>query len=137
VIVPARRVEPALGGELGALLRHDAGGMRLVAERDLQHLVGRRHLQVERQVDLGAEPVDVVVGDVPAILAQMRGDAVRPGLRRELRRAHGVGVLDAARVPDGRDMVDVDAEAKVTPGCAHLRCFLVLRGLSRAPDRPN
>ena len=49
LIVLARRVEPAFGGALLALLRHEAGGMRLVPQRDRQHLVGRRHLEIERE----------------------------------------------------------------------------------------
>ena len=44
----ARRVEPALGRPLLALLGHDAGGVRAVAERDIDHLLGRRHLEIER-----------------------------------------------------------------------------------------
>ena len=52
MIVPAGRVEPAFGGALLAPLRHDAGGMRPVPERDRQHLVGRRHLEIERQASI-------------------------------------------------------------------------------------
>ena len=79
-------VEPALGGALLAPLGHDAGGVGAMRERDRQHLLGRRHLEVERQRDLGAQARDVVVGDVAAILAQMRGDAVGAGGRPRSRR---------------------------------------------------
>ena len=48
VIVLAGGVEAALGGALLALLGDDAGGVGAVAERDLEHLLGRRHLEVER-----------------------------------------------------------------------------------------
>ena len=81
-------------------------------ERDRQHLLGRRHFEVQRQVDLGHQPVDVVVGDVAAVLAQMGGDPVGAGLRGDDRGAHRIGMIAAARVPDGRDMVDIDAEAE-------------------------
>ena len=64
-------------------------------------------------VDLGLEPRDVVVADVAAILAQMRGDAVGAGLDRDLRRAHRIGMAPAARIADGGDVVDVDAEAQM------------------------
>ena len=88
-------IEPALGGPLLALFGDDAGGVRAVGERDRQHLLGRRHLQVQRQVDLGHQPVDVVVGDVAPVLAQVGGDAVGAGRRRRMRpRAPG---RDAAR----------------------------------------
>ncbi len=42
----------------------------------------------------------------------MRGDPVGARLRRELRRAHGIGMAPAPGVADGGDVVDVDAEAK-------------------------
>jgi len=83
-----------------------------VAERDRQHLLGCRHFQVQRQRDLGHQPVDIRVRNVAAILAQMRGDAVRARMRRLNRRADRIGVRPAARVPDGRDMVDIDPEAE-------------------------
>ncbi len=53
-----------------------------------------------------------MIGDVAAILAQMRRDAVRPGLRGDTRGAHRIGVAAAARIADRRDVVDVDAEAE-------------------------
>ena len=56
VIVAAGRVEAAFGGALLAPLRHEAGGVRPMPERDRQHLVGRRHLEVERQRDLVHQP---------------------------------------------------------------------------------
>jgi len=85
VIMLARRVEAAFGGALLALLRHQAAGMRLVPQSDFEHLRGRRHFQVERQIDLAAEPADILVGDMAAILAQVRGDAVGARLRRQPR----------------------------------------------------
>ena len=45
-------------------------------QRDGQHLVGRRHLEIERARQLALEAGDVVIGDVAAVLAQVRGDAV-------------------------------------------------------------
>ena len=115
---PPTTFEPALGGALLALFRHEAAGVGQVAQRDGQHLVGRRHLQVERTRQLGLEPGDVVVGDVAAILAQVRGDAVGAGLDGEMRGAQRIGMAAAARVADGGDVVDVDAEAQVGRRCA-------------------
>ena len=92
MIVPARRVEAALGGALLAPLRHDAGGVRPMPERDRQHLVGRRHLEIERQGEPVHQPADVGVGDVAAILAKMRGDAVGAGLLGDQRGAHRIGL---------------------------------------------
>ncbi|MCY1186533.1 hypothetical protein D9M73_274140 [compost metagenome] len=48
-----RRIEPALGGPLLALFGHDARGVGAVPQGDRQHLVGRRHFQVERDRQFG------------------------------------------------------------------------------------
>ena len=114
VVVLARRVEAALRRTFLAPLGDDAGGVGPVGEGDRQHLLGRRHLEVQRQVDLGHQPVDVLVGDVAPVLAQVGGDAVGAGVGGDVRRAHGIRMCPAARVPDGRDMVDIDAEAEAS-----------------------
>ena len=100
-----------------APLRHDAGGMRARLERDLDHLARRRHLEIERLGQLRLQPRDIVVADVAAILAQMRRDAVGAGRDREQRGLHRIGMAPAARVADGRDVIDVDAEAE--GACRH------------------
>ena len=51
----------------------------------------------------------VVVADVPAVLAQVRGDAVAADAGDDLGRAHRIGMVAAARVADRRDVIDVDA----------------------------
>ncbi len=107
---PADHVEAALGGALGPLFRNDATGVRTDAQGDVEHRLGRGHFKIERLFDRRLEPPHVVVVDVAAILAQMRGDAVGAGLDRKKRRAHGIGDGAATRVADGRDMVDVDAK---------------------------
>ena len=104
------RIEPAFGGALGAPLRHQADRVRMRLERDGEHLFGRRHFEIERLVDLGFQPRDIVVADMAAVLAQMRGDAVGAGSDRELGRAHRIGMAPAARIADGGDVIDVDAE---------------------------
>ena len=87
--------------------------MRLVPQGDFQHFVRRRHLEVQRQVDLMGQTLHVIVGNVTAVFTQVRRDPVGPGQGRGAGRAHGVRVAAAAGVSDGRDMVDVDAEPKV------------------------
>ncbi len=76
------------------------------------HLVGDGHLEVQRPPaapgDHG-QRVDVGVGDVAAILAQVGGDAVGAGGQGHLGGADGIGIALAARVPHGGDVVDVDA----------------------------
>ena len=129
----AHRIQAAFGRPLLALLRHEAGGMGLVGKRDRQHLLGRRHLQVERQVDFPGQPVDVAVGDMPAILAQMGGDAVGAGLGGQPRRAHRVGMAPASGVADGRHVIDVDPEAQV--GLLHHSSLWRRRIFCRFPVR--
>ena len=58
-VVLRHDVEAAFGGALGALLRHEAGGMGLRLQRDRLHLGRRRHFEVERAVELGDEPGDI------------------------------------------------------------------------------
>ena len=121
VVLAAHDVEAALGGALLALLGHQAAGMRHVAQRDGQHLVGGGHLEVERPGQLALEAGDVVIRDVAAILAQVRGDAVGAGLHGEVRSAQRIGMPAAARVADGRHVVDVDAEAQMRAVASRLR----------------
>ena len=105
-------VKSALGGQLRALFGHEAARVRAVAQRDVAHFVGRRHFEIEREGNIGFQH-EIVIADMAAILAQMRGDAVRAGVCRSTpRRAHRVrDARRTARVADGRDVVDVDAEA--------------------------
>ena len=111
-IVLADHVEAALGGEFFAALRHQAHRMRLGRERDPQHVRGRRHLEIQRLGDFRLQPRHVVVADVAAILAQMRGDAVGARLDRGERRAHRIGPRPAPRIAQGGDVVDVYAETQ-------------------------
>ena len=46
-----------------------------------------------------------------AVFAQMRRDAVGAGRNRDLGGLHRIGMLAAARIAHGSDVVDVDAEA--------------------------
>jgi hypothetical protein len=112
VVVLPGGVEPTLGGALLALLGHDAGRMRAVPERDLDHLVGRRHLEVERQVGGFLDAPQVLVADVAAVVAQVRGDAVAADAGDDLGGAHRIGMVAAARVADRGDVIDVDAETE-------------------------
>ena len=114
MIVLAGGVEPALGGPLLALLGDDAGGVGAVARARsssissvaaISRLSGISRLRHQRG--------DILVGDVAPVLAQMGGDAVGAGRRRGEGGADRIGMIAAARVPDRRDMVDVDAEAEV------------------------
>ena len=68
------------------------------------------HLEVQLDVHQLAQPPHVLVLDVPAILAQVHGDAVGAAQMRLDRRPHGIRLVRAARLPQRGDVVDVDAE---------------------------
>src|SRR5262245_20082189 len=103
-------VEAAFGRALLAPLGHETGGVRFRLHRDGNHFLGRGHLEIERLGDLSLEARHILVADVPAVLAQMRSDAVGAGLDRDQRGPHRIGMPAAARVTDSRDVIDVDAE---------------------------
>ena len=63
------------------------------AARDADHLVGRRHLEVELDVDELAQPPHVLVLDVAAVLAQVHGDAVGAAEMRLDRGPDRVGLV--------------------------------------------
>ena len=134
-------IEPALGGALLAPLRHEAGGVRpglAARSRTISSVAAISKLSGLAISRL--QPRDVVVADVAAILAQMRGDAVGAGLDRELGRAHRIGMPPAARIADGRDVIDVDAEAKMGDR-RHVidlsRVHRSTRASRRSPARPS
>ena len=77
---------------------------------DADHLVGRRHLEVQLDVDELAQAAHVLVLDVAAVLAQVHGDAVGAAQVRLDGGPHGIGLVGAARLPQRRHVVDVDAE---------------------------
>ena len=111
-VVLAGDVEPAFGGQLLAPLRHQAHRMRFGRERNPQHVVGRRHLEIQRLGDFGLQPRHVLVADVAAVFAQMRGDAVGAGLDRGKCGAHGIGTRAGPRIAQGGDVIDIDAKAQ-------------------------
>ncbi len=108
-----RDIEPTFCSSLGAPLGHQADGTRLGAQRDRHHLIGGRHFQIERLCDFRFQPRDVAVADVTAVLAKIRGHAVRAGGNHQFGGAHRIGMQAAARIADGRDVIDVDAKSEV------------------------
>ena len=81
-----------------AALGHEHRHLGLQRARDVDHLVGGRHLEVELDVDELAQPAHVLVLDVPAILAQVHGDAVGAAQMRLDGRPHRVGLVRAPRL---------------------------------------
>ena len=114
---PRSHVEAALGGALGAAAR--ARGRRrwgAVAQGDLDHLVGDGHLEVERALPSSrhsAESASISASEMWrrssrrwAVIPSAPASSAWRAARR------GSGWAPAASVPDGRHVVDVDAQAQ-------------------------
>ena len=80
-----------------------------MAQRDCLHLVRGRHLEVQRHAKRLGQPLDVMIGYVAPVFAEMRGDPVRAGLLGKLRRPNRVRIVAAARIANGGHVVDVHA----------------------------
>jgi hypothetical protein len=100
-------IEAAFGGSLAALFRHEAAGVRARIESNRDHLVRRRHFEIERLRDFLLQPFHIVVADMAAVLAQMRSYAIGASRNREQSRAQGIRHAAAARIAKRRDMIDV------------------------------
>jgi len=105
-------VEAAFSCAFLTLFRHQARRMRLYLERNAHHLVGRRHFEVERLVDLRLQPRDVIIANMPSILPKMSSDPVTTGRNRKLGSSHWVRMTATARIANGGDVIDVDTETE-------------------------
>src|ERR1035437_1672291 len=74
---------------------------------DLDHLTGRRHLDVEISCDDIAKQLNVAVLYVPAVLPEMHRDAVGTGLLANYGRRNDAWFNGLARFSNGGDMVDI------------------------------
>ena len=83
--VRPREIEPALGGHFLPPLRHERRLVRPKPAGERDDLVARRQLQVEHR-DRRREPLDVLILDMPAVFAQVHGDAVGAAGDRSARR---------------------------------------------------
>jgi hypothetical protein len=97
-----------------ALFGHDADRVRPVAQRDRLHLFGVAAISKFSGTSAPPSALDIGVRDMPAVLAQMRGDAVGAGLFGQFGGAHRIGIGAAARIPHGGHVVDVHAQAQAT-----------------------
>ncbi len=69
-------VESTFRRDLVAALGDQHGHFGPQPARDSQHLVRRRHFEIELDVHQLPQPAHILVLDVPPILAQVHGDAV-------------------------------------------------------------
>ena len=134
MIMLPRGIKSTLGCPFLAPFWHDTRRMWFVAERNFYHLVGRGHLEVNWQAYLAHDRIEICVSDMAAVFAQMHGYAVAARCLHNAHRTHWIRMLAAARIADGRDMVDIDAEAK---GRAHSFRLPGLTGSVVASDTGN
>ena len=109
-LVLARGIQPSFRRPLLAAFRDDAGGVWFDRPRNADHFGRGRHFEVQRLGDALFEPGDIGVDDVAAIFAQMRGNAIGAGGDRRFGSLQRIGMAAAPRIPDGSDVIDVDAE---------------------------
>jgi hypothetical protein len=108
----ADEVEAALRRHLVGLLGHQRHLVGPQREGDGDHLLARRHLDVELAAHAPTESREVGVLDVAAVAAQVSGDA--GGARRlgDARGFHRIRVRRATRLAQRRHVVDVDGESR-------------------------
>ena len=105
-------VEAALGGELGAALRHHADLVGPNAHRQLDHLIDRRQLLIKMDAKFAAQAKKIVILDVAAVFAQMDRDRIGAGALRQPRRLDRIGIEREPRLPHGGDVIDVDPQPR-------------------------
>ena len=142
---PARRrnalrlpghVEPALGRELLAALRHQAAIRRPVLDREVDHRVRYRHLEIDARLHRAQQHFDVARLNVPPVFAQVHGDAVGARLLGDERGRDGIGVARAAGLPHCRNVIDVDAKVNGFHECHYSPRLTMSCNTSRLLQRP-
>jgi hypothetical protein len=107
----ATHVESALGRDLLAPLWNQRDLVGSQSGGDVEHLVGTGHLEIQHRPHRRAESCDIVVLNVPPVLAQMRGDAVGARTLAAGCREYGVRLVAAPCLTQRRDVIDVDVQA--------------------------
>jgi hypothetical protein len=101
MIMPARCIQPALGRPFLAPFGDDAGGVRPVAKRDCQHLLRRRHFEIYRQGGAPHDDAQILIADMPPILAEVDGDPVATRRLDNRRRPRRIRMVTATRIANG------------------------------------
>ena len=75
-VVLADDIEPAFRCALFPVFRHQTDCVRPVPESNFHHFVRGSHFQIERKRQLIHQAIDVLIGNVTAVFAKMRGDTI-------------------------------------------------------------
>src|SRR5262249_6296875 len=113
-----RDVESAFGGDFLGALGHQRDDVRFDARGDLDHLVGRGHLDVEMRDDDLFERDQVVILNVTPVAPKMGRDAVGAGQFANHGGGHRVRLVGPARLTDRRYVINVDVQSahRICPG---------------------
>jgi hypothetical protein len=110
-------VEATFGGDFLPAFRDEAGKCRLQREGEADHFLRDPHFQIQGRGVLRADGMGIAVLHVAAVATDVDGDGIRPSRDRIERRLQGRGFriegLVVARIPglpEGGDVIDVDAE---------------------------
>ena len=106
----AGHIQPAFGSDFGALFRHQADILWLNEAGEVDHLLRHRRFQVHAGLQQRADGLHIVVADVATIFTQVQGDDVGTGFLRFQGCPDGIGIAGTARIAQGGDVVDVDAQ---------------------------
>ena len=101
-------------------------------QRQLDHLVYRGELLVETDVDLLAQAQEIAVLDMPAVFTQMESDRAGAGALGGERRLDRIGIVDAPRLAQRGDVIDIDAEPGHPQVRARPACRPIAAPISRA-----
>ena len=107
----ANQIQPTLGGELLAPLRHQATIVRTDALGNADHLLGGGHFQIQGATHLCPRLLDILQLDVSPVLAQMHGDAVCPSRLSATDRFRQVRVTGMSLLPQSRNVINVHAQS--------------------------
>jgi len=107
-------IEAAFGGDFLPAFRHEADDMWLEFQRNGDDLGRIGHFEIQARFDGFAQTPHVAILNVPAVLAQMCGNAMRAGSFTEQGGFNGarfaVGQTPIAGFADSGDVVNVDSE---------------------------
>ncbi|MNV35359.1 hypothetical protein D3C71_1268060 [compost metagenome] len=112
----SRHVQSAFGGQLLTGFGHQADMRRADAFGELHHFFGDAHFEVHAGLQHILEHQNVALLNVPAVFAQVHGDAVSARLFRVQRCLDRVRITGAPGLTQGGNVVDVHAKKNTGAG---------------------
>src|SRR3569833_784743 len=105
-----RHVKATFGGQLFTPLRHETHLLGTYAFGDHEHFVGHSLLEIHARLLDVLHHQHIALLYMTTVFAQMQRDGGGTGLLGRDRGLHRVGITRAARLAQGGDVVDVDAQ---------------------------